>query len=207
MYFWSSYNFLANVNFHLLGFSFLKDAFGLFTSFISTTSSKEVDKKQWFIKRLFMLLCQSFCSAEMHPLQIKLFDSINIAVWLMMKWIWFHVVISRLSDNILCHVWTGSDRGLVWSPATQCQPWSRETQPPLFSASSCHIQHSHCLPPAPSRSQDCQDSLHVISNNLASLRVIFTIISPCSLWTSSLEVFDSPFSLGFIRAEVCSRSQ
>ena len=103
MYFWSSYNFLANVNFHLLGFSFLKDAFGLFTSFISTTSSKEVDKKQWFIKRLFMLLCQSFCSAEMHPLQIKLFDSINIAVWLMMKWIWFHVVISRLSDNILCH--------------------------------------------------------------------------------------------------------
>ena len=128
MYFWSSYNFLANVNFHLLGFSFLKDAFGLFTSFISTTSSKEVDKKQWFIKRLFMLLCQSFCSAEMHPLQIKLFDSINIAVWLMMKWIWFHVVISRLSDNILCHVWTGSDRGLVWSPATQCQPWSRETQ-------------------------------------------------------------------------------
>ena len=71
--------FLANVNFHLLGFSFLKDAFGLFTSSISTTSSKEVDKKQWFIKRLFMLLCQSFCSAEMHPVQINLFDSINIA--------------------------------------------------------------------------------------------------------------------------------
>lgn len=204
MYFWSSYNFLANVNFHLLGFSFLKDAFGLFTSFISTTSSKEVDKKQWFIKRLFMLLCQSFCSAEMHPLQIKLFDSINIAVWLMMKWIWFHVVISRLSDNILCHVWTGSDRGLVWSPGTQ--PWSRETQPPLFSASSCHIQHSHCLPPAPSRSQDVRTVS--MSSPIISRVSVSSLPSSCSLWTSSLKVFYlTTFSLGFIRAEVCSRSQ
>lgn len=130
MYFWSSYNFLANVNFHLLGFSFLKDAFGLFTSFISTTSSKEVDKKQWFIKRLFMLLCQSFCSAEMHPLQINLFDSINIAVWLMMKcesgsMLWFP---DFLTIFFVIRVWTGSDRGLVWSPGTECQPWSRETQ-------------------------------------------------------------------------------
>ena len=207
MYFWSSYNFLANVNFHLLGFSFLKDAFGLFTSFISTTSSKEVDKKQWFIKRLFMLLCQSFCSAEMHPLQIKLFDSINIAVWLMMKWIWFHVVISRLSDNILCHPcvdWQWQGPCLI-TRHSALVPWDTAAIVLRF------ILSHPTLPLSSARSQQesgRQDSLHVISNNLASLRVIFTIISSCSLWTSSLKVFYlTTFSLGFIRAEVCSRSQ
>ena len=109
---------------------------------------KKLIKRLWFIKRLFRLLCQSFCSAEMHPVQINLFDSINISVWLMKEWIWFHVVISRLWGQY--SLW-----GLgVTGPCLITGLWVPGLGPVRHRAlSRLHLvtsQHSHCLPLTPS---------------------------------------------------------
>ena len=160
---------------------------------------KKLIKRLWFIKRLFRLLCQSFCSAEMHPVQINLFDSINISVWLMKEWIWFHVVISRLWGQY--SLWgLGVTGALFDHQALSARPWSRETRSIVL-----RFILSHPNTPIVFRSLPAgltQDTFHVIYNNLWCLRVILTIIAcpavfimdqfSWSLWS------DSPFLLGIV---------
>lgn len=153
---------------------------------------KKLIKKLWFIKRLFRLLCQSFCSTEMHPVQINLFDSINISVWLMLEWIWFHVVISRLWGQY--SLWGLEWQGLVWSPGQGPVRHRALFMWLILSQSNTPIVFSS-LPAGLT-----QDTFHVIYNNLWCLRVILTIIRihygpvllKLSLWS------ESPFLLGIV---------